>query len=56
MYNRYMYQTIYIDNIYNKKGLKIPKGQSESAYRRTDNRMAKGKTTKGQTMINKTYI
>jgi hypothetical protein len=33
-----------------KKGLKIPKGQSESVYRRrTDNTMAKRKITKGQT-------
>jgi hypothetical protein len=36
--------------------LKIPKGQSESVYRRrTDNTMAKGKSTKGQTTINKIY-
>jgi len=40
----------------NKKSLKIPKGQSESVYRRTDNTMAKRKSTKGQTTINKTYI
>ena len=34
---------------YNKKRLKIPKGQSESVYRRrTDNPMAKRKSTKGQ--------
>jgi hypothetical protein len=40
-----------------KKSLKIPKGQSESVYlRRTENTMAKRKSTKGQTMINKTYI
>jgi len=40
-----------------KKSLKIPKGQSESVYRRgTDNTMAKRKRTKGQTTINKTYI
>ena len=40
-----------------KKSLKIPKGQSESIYRRrTDNTMAKRKSTKGQTMIYKTYI
>ena len=38
-----------------KKSLKIPKGQSESVYRRrTDNTMAKGKSTKGQTTIYKT--
>ena len=30
-----------------KKSLKIPKGQSESEYRRTDNTMVKGKSTKG---------
>jgi hypothetical protein len=41
----------------NKKSLKIPKGQSEYVYRRrTDNTMAKRKSTKGQTTINKTYI
>jgi hypothetical protein len=40
-----------------KKSLKIPKGQSESVYRRrTDNTMAKRKSTKGQTTIYKTYI
>jgi hypothetical protein len=40
-----------------KKSLKIPKGQAESVYRRrTDNTMAKRKSTKGQTTINKTYI
>ena len=39
------------------KSLKIPKGQSESVYRRrTDNTMTKGKSTKGQTTIYKTYI
>jgi hypothetical protein len=32
---------------WSKKSLKIPKGQSESAYRRTDNTMAKRKSTKG---------
>jgi len=37
--------------------LKIPKGQSEFGYRRrTDNTMAKRKSTKGQTAIYKTYI
>ena len=30
---------------YSKKSLKIPKGQSESVYRRTDNTMAKRKRT-----------
>jgi hypothetical protein len=38
-----------------KKSLKIPKGQSESVYPKTDNTMAKRKSTKGQTTINKTY-
>jgi len=42
-------------NIY-KKNLKILKGQSESIYqKRTDNTMAKIKSTKGQTTIYKTY-
>jgi len=40
-----------------KKSLKIAKGQAESIYRRrTDNSMAKRKSTKGQTTIYKTYI
>ena len=40
-----------------KKSLKIPKGQSETVYRRRiDNTMAKRKTTKAQTTIDKTYI
>jgi len=40
-----------------KKSLKIPKGQSEFVYRRrTDNTMARRKSTKGQTTIYKTYI
>ena len=39
-----------------KKSLKLPKGQSESVYRRTDKTMAKRKCTKGQKTINKTYI
>ena len=39
------------------KSLKIPKGQSESVYRRrTDNTMIKGKSTIEQTTIYKTYI
>jgi hypothetical protein len=42
---------------YNKKSLKIPKGQSKSVYRRRiDNTMAKRKSTKGQTTIYKIYI
>ena len=41
---------------FGKKSLKIPKGQSESVNRRrTDNTMAKRKSTKGQTTIYKTY-
>jgi len=37
--------------------LKIPKGQSEFAYRRrTENTMAKRKIPKRQTTIYKTYI
>jgi len=40
-----------------RKSLKIPKGQSKSVYwRKTDNTMAKRKSTKGQTTINKAYI
>jgi hypothetical protein len=40
-----------------KKSLKIPKGQSKSVYRRrTDNTMAKRKSTKGQTRIYKTFF
>jgi len=36
--------------------LKIPKGKSESVYRRgTDNTVAKRKRAKGQTTIYKTY-
>ena len=39
-----------------KKSLKIPKGKSESVVRRrTDNTIAKRKSTKGQTTIYKTY-
>ena len=38
-----------------KKSLKIPKRYSESVNRRTDNTMAKRKSTKGQTTIYKTY-
>jgi hypothetical protein len=41
----------------NKKSLKILKEQSETVYRRrTDNTMAKRKSTKGQTTIDKTYV
>jgi hypothetical protein len=37
------------------KSLKIPRGQSESVYRRTDSTMAQNKSTKGQTTIYNTY-
>jgi predicted membrane protein len=36
---------------YLKTSLKIPQGQSESVYRRTDNTMAKRKSTKGQILF-----
>jgi hypothetical protein len=37
--------------------MNLSKGQSEAVYRRrTDNTMAKRKSTKGQKTINKTYI
>ena len=50
------YFSTYVQVIF-KKSLKIPKGQSESVYRRrTDNTMVKRKSTKGQTTINKIYI
>jgi hypothetical protein len=43
--------------LWNKKSLKIPKEQSESVNRRrTDNTMAKRKSTRGQSTIYKTYI
>ena len=42
-------------NLFVKKNLKIPKGQSETVNRRsTNNTMAKRKRTKGQTTICKT--
>jgi hypothetical protein len=41
---------------YFKKSLKIPKGQSKSVHRRTNNTMTKRESTKGQTTINKAYI
>ena len=45
-----------IETVSAKKNLNIPKGQSETVYRRrTDNTMAKRKSTKGQTTIDKTY-
>ena len=63
----YAYETDFVQDLlkknvknvkmYLKKSFKIPKGQSESVYRRrTDNTMAKRKNTKGQTTIYKTYI
>jgi hypothetical protein len=40
-----------------RKSLRIPKEQTESVnQRKTDNTMAKRKSTKGQTTIYKTYI
>jgi hypothetical protein len=40
-----------------KKSLKIPRGLSESVYlRKTDNTMAKRKSTKGQTTISTIYL
>jgi len=50
--NIQLYETL----LFRKKSLKIPKGQSESVYRRTGNTMGKRKSTKGQTTIYKTYI
>jgi len=45
----FMFVTVHIFKVA-KKSLKIPKGQSESVNRRrTDNTMAKRKSTKGQT-------
>ena len=42
---------------FGRKSLKVPKGQAESVnQRRTDNTIAKRKSTKGQTTIYKTYI
>jgi len=53
----YVTINIHSFNLLDMKSLKIPKGQSESVYRRrTDNTMAKRKSTKGQTTIYKTYI
>ena len=48
---------VFVYIVFAYKSLKIPKGQSESVYRRrTENTMAKRKRTKGQTTINKTCI
>jgi hypothetical protein len=45
------------NNDLQKKGLKIPKGQSESIFgRRTDNTMDKRTRTKGQTTIYKRRV
>ena len=51
-----MFDRLVVHKVLCKKSLKIPKVQSESVYRRTDNAMAKRKSTKGQTTIYKTYI
>ena len=51
------YFSILLESSFIKKSLEIPKGQSESVYRRRpDNTMTKRKSTKGQTTIYKTYI
>jgi hypothetical protein len=51
------YRGIHMYLVNAKKCLKIPKEQSESIYRRrTDNTMAKRKSTKEQTTIYKAYI
>ena len=48
---------VVISRTNSKKSLKISKWKLESVNRRrTDNTMAKRKSTKGQTTINKTYI
>jgi len=50
---------ISLSSIFNKKNLKIPKGGNQNLYiedEQTINTMAKRKSTKGQTTINKTYI
>ena len=53
IFNKYCDGILIVD----KKRLKIPKGQSGTVYqRRTDNTVAKRKSTKGQTTIYKTYI
>jgi len=53
----YFLRSVNTSVLYNKKSLKIPKGQSESVHRRrTYSTMAKRKSTKGQTPIYKTYI
>ena len=52
----YKINTILNTQLIYKKSLNIPQGSSESVYRRrTDNTMAKRKSTKGQTTIYKTY-
>ena len=57
-YNQYIWPFVYQKKSQiSQKSLKIPKGQSETVYRRrTDNTMAKRKSTKGQTSIDKTFI
>ena len=50
MYDRHGRTMFLLSTDVHKKRLKIPKGYSESVYRRrTDNTMAKRKSTKGQT-------
>jgi hypothetical protein len=50
-------QNLFKSSMSKKKSLKIPKGSSESVYRRrTENTMAKRKSTKEQTIIYKTCI
>ena len=47
----------YCNSVFAMMSLKIPKGQSQSVYRRrTDNTLAKRISTKGQTTIYKAYI
>jgi hypothetical protein len=52
----YQKKTTDLPQVIDKKSLKIPNGKSESVCRRrTDNTMAKSKSTKGQATIYKTY-
>ena len=56
-FGRYVVQRSVIDIQFCRESVMIPKGKSESVYRRRiDNTMAKGKGTKGQPTINKAYI
>ena len=47
-------QKIIAIHVLGRKRLKIPKRESESVNRRTDNTMPKSKSTRGQTTIYKT--